>query len=226
MADAQRIYPAREDVEKAAKSPPPSAPLAPKSSLVSEKGDPADNSGQAIHIQFPKDQMFPTREAPRYHSRPPHRPRRNLCCRCFLWSFCLLILLIAAIAIAAGILYAVFEPRAPKYSVENIQITSFAVGTDATVSSQFSVNVRARNPNKKIGIYYLDDSYLAVFYTGTELCRGKLPPFYQGHKNTTNLDVTLTGSNIQITSEMVSSLNATAAAGKYSSAPQGGCSSE
>ncbi|KAH9290156.1 hypothetical protein KI387_034273, partial [Taxus chinensis] len=149
--------------------------------------DPAANPGQIIHVQFPKDQVFPTRVAPRYYSRPPKR-RRNLCGRCLVWTFCLFLLLIVIITITAAILYAVFLPRIPKYSVQDIQITSIIVGTDATVSSQLAVGVRARNPNKKIGIYYLDDSYVAVFYSGAELGRGKLPAFYQGHKNTTNLN--------------------------------------
>lgn len=202
MADAQRVYPAHEDVEK---SPPPSAPLAEKSSLSSEKGDPA---AQVLHVQVPKDQVFPARQAPRYYSRPPKR-RGNLCCRCLTWTFCLALLVIVAIVVAGGILYLVFQPRIPKYSVERIQITSFSVNTSTpSVSSQFSVDVTARNPNKKIGIYYLGGSYLAVFYTDTELCKGSLPAFYQGHKNTTNLDVTLTGSDVQITNSMITSLSA------------------
>ncbi|GLJ35662.1 hypothetical protein SUGI_0716710 [Cryptomeria japonica] len=213
MADPQRIYPANEDLEKAAaahedayKSPPPSAPLAPRSSLVSEKGDPG-TPGRVMHVQFPKDQVIPPRSAPRYHSRPPKR-RRSFCCRCLKWTCCILFILIVAIVVAAAILYAVFQPRIPKFSVDRIEITSFSVNSDSTISSKLSVDVTARNPNKKIGIKYLGDSYLAVFYSGTELCKGQLPVFYQGHKNTTNLDVTLTGSNVLITNDMVTSLNA------------------
>ncbi|GLJ06087.1 hypothetical protein SUGI_0031580 [Cryptomeria japonica] len=156
MAEALRVYPGKKDVEKAAwRSPPPSAPLVPKSNPGAENFDPSANSGQA-----------------------------------------------------AAILYSVFQPRIPKYSVDKFQITSFALGPDATVSSQFGMVVRARNPNEKIGIDYLENSYLGVFYIGTELCRGKLPAFYQGHGSTDNLNVNLTGNQVHITSEMVSSLTA------------------
>ncbi|GLJ35656.1 hypothetical protein SUGI_0716630 [Cryptomeria japonica] len=216
MADPERIYPANEVVEKAAKArkyPASSVPLAPRSSLVSEKGDPGRNPGRIVNMQHPKEQVIPQRNTPRYYSRPPKR-RRNICCRCLVWTFCLLLIFIVAIAIAAGVLYAVFQPGIPKYSVNKIQITSFAVGTDDTVSSQFVVGVQARNPNKKIGIYYLDDSYLAVFYSDTELSRGSLPAFYQGHKNTSDLNVVLTGTNVQITSEVVSSLSTQGKDGK------------
>jgi len=160
-----------------------------------------------MHVRYPKDQVIPPRSAPRYHSRPPKR-QRNFCCRCIKWICCILFILIVAIAVSVAILYAVFRPKIPKFSVDRLQITDFNVSTDSTIYSQLAVDVTARNPNKKIGIYYLDDSYLGVFYTGTELCKGQLPAFYQGHKNTTNLAVTLTGNNVQITSDMVSSLRA------------------
>ncbi|GLJ35647.1 hypothetical protein SUGI_0716490 [Cryptomeria japonica] len=197
MAEAQRVYLVKKAVWK---SPPPSAPLVPKSNLLSESVNPAANPGQGMHGQFP------TREAPRYYSSPPKR-RHNFCCLCLYWTFCLMLLFIVAIVIAAAILYAVFQPRIPKYSVDNIQIMSFSLSSDATVSSQFAVGVRATNPNKMIGIYYLDESYIGVLYAGTELCKGKLPVFYQGHKTTGNLNVILTGTNVQITSEMVALLN-------------------
>ncbi|GLJ35650.1 hypothetical protein SUGI_0716530 [Cryptomeria japonica] len=201
MAEAQRIYLAKKDVEKAEWiSPPPSAPLVPKSNLMSETVEPNGNPVQFMHGQFStKEQKF------RCYSCLPKRCR-NFYCRCLVWMFCVLLLFIVAIVIAASILYAVFQPRIPKYSVDNVQITGFSLSLDATVSSQFTVRVRMTNPNKKIGIYYLDDSYLGVFYTGTEICRGELPAFYQGHKNTTNLNLVLTGTNVQITSEMVTLL--------------------
>lgn len=134
--------------------------------------------------------------------------RRISCCRCLCCTFCFLFVLVAIIAIAGAILYLAFEPRIPKYSVDSIQIGNFSVNSDLSLNSQLDVKIRARNPNKKIGIYYLDDSHIVVSYSGTELCTGSLPAFYQGHKNTTVLDVTLAGSGVQITSSMVSTLNA------------------
>lgn len=62
-----------------------------------------------------------------------------------------------------------------------------------SVVAQFDVTVRARNPNRRIGIYYEDGSKIGVWYTDTQLCNGMLPKFYQGHRNTTVLVVGLTG---------------------------------
>lgn len=60
------------------------------------------------------------------------------------------------------------------------------------------MNITARNPNKRIGIYYEGGRRTSVWYTGTKLCEGSWPKFYQGHKNTTVLDLTLTGQSINV----------------------------
>eukprot|EP01018_Ginkgo_biloba_P022433 Gb_27157 [translate_table: standard] len=204
MADHQRVHPANEDLER---NVSPSAPLAPQFSLQSEKGDPGLGGNIPVKRQVaevPIDKA-PAPQAPRYYSRPPKR--RNCCCRCLAWTFCLLFTLILIVAIVGVIFYLVFQPRIPKYSVEDIQITGFNIDpSDTSVDSQFDVTVRARNPNKKIGIYYLKHSHLKVYYEDTKLCSGSLPVFYQGHKNTTILQVNLTGNNVVITSDHYSRL--------------------
>ncbi|GLJ35651.1 hypothetical protein SUGI_0716560 [Cryptomeria japonica] len=112
MADEQCYYQAYEEAEKASQmSSGSSSPLAPKSRLMSEKGDPAANEGQFLDVTCPIEEMVPILEPYRYYSR-----RRNTCCRCLGWTFCLLLLLTIAILIAAAILYAIFS--------HTIQITS------------------------------------------------------------------------------------------------------
>jgi hypothetical protein len=207
MADNRRVQPTNKDVEKNAgeyENEKPSSPLVPKSNVASAKDGIYLPSGGQMRVQFPRDQVLPTRRIPRYYSRPPKR--RNSCCRCLCCTICFLFALVAIIAIACGVLYLVFQPRIPKYSVDSIRITNFSINADLTTNCQVAVNVRARNPNKKIGIYYLDNSHLAISYLGTELCTGALPVFYQGHKNSTFLDVALSGTGARVTSAVVSTL--------------------
>jgi len=175
------------------------------SSLSSEKNEIYPSSGRQIRVQFQRDQVIPTRQTPRYFSRPPKR--QNSCCRCLCCAICFLFALVATIAIVCGILFLVFQPRIPKYSVDSIRITNFSINADLSTNCQFSVNIRARNPNKKIAIYYLDSSHLAVSYSGTELCTGALPIFHQGHRNITFLDVALSGTGARLSSAMISTLN-------------------
>lgn len=186
MADHQRIHPVA-DVDPA-RSPQPTAPLVPRGSFRSEKGDP-EQQREAEQPPFPP----PLRRTIPYSPSKPPKKRRSCCRRCLCCTCCFLFFLIVAVAASAGILYLVFRPKIPKYSVDSMRITQLNLNNDNSLSATFNVNITARNPNKKIGIYYEGGSNLSVFYTGTKLCEGSLPKFYQGHRNTTVLSVTLAG---------------------------------
>uniref|UniRef100_A0A1D1YMS7 Putative syntaxin-24 n=1 Tax=Anthurium amnicola TaxID=1678845 RepID=A0A1D1YMS7_9ARAE len=184
MADQQRIHPV--DVE----APSPSAPLVPRHQLGSDKGDPAEQQHPPVASSIPPPHR---RTIPVSHSSPPKRRGRGGCCRCLCWTACLLLLLVVLLAATAGVLYLVFRPRLPKYSVDRLQVSAFAVDAALNVDASFDVTVTATNPNKKVGIYYSDGSRLSVWYDDTRLCAGSFPGFYQGHRNTTVLVVVLTG---------------------------------
>lgn len=194
MADHQRIHPAAvqpvtHDLESQTKA---TVPLVPRGSSKS------DNSN---HVeQFPPQH----RTIPLQYSKPPKK--RSCCCKFMCWILFLIIVLVLGVGILAAIIYFGFDPKAPKYSVDGMSITRFGLDNDSSLYAQFNVNVTARNPNSKIGIYYKSGSKLSVSYMGTHLCEGSFPVFYQGHKNTTLLDVALTGQTRDATSFMNSLL--------------------
>lgn len=167
MTDQQKIYPVATDVE----APQPTQALVPQSSLGLEKGDP----GQCLV--------------------PPQRRKKHCCHRCICWTLGLLTLLLVVVGATAGIIYLVFQPKLPKYSVENLRVSDLTLNFDLSLSARFNVRIIADNPNKKIGIYYEKGSRLSVWYKDTNLCQGSIPKFYQGHQNKTSLDVALTGRN-------------------------------
>ena len=103
------------------------------------------------------------------------------------------LVLIIAISITIGTLYLVFRPKLPKYSVDRLRIAQFNLSDNNNLFVTFDVTVTARNPNKKIGIYYVSGSNISALYKETELCEGSLPNFYQGHRNITVLNLPLTG---------------------------------
>ncbi|KAF5188453.1 NDR1/HIN1-like protein [Thalictrum thalictroides] len=158
---------------------PPTAPLMPSDASKSDKGDPTQ--------QYPPIR----RTIPVIHSKPPKK--RGCCCRFFCWTLTLLLVLIILIAATAGILYLVFQPKLPKYSINRLRISEFRLNQDSSLYARFTVAITARNPNKKIGIYYENGSHISVYYNNTKLSGGSLPKFYQGHQNTTVLDVDLSG---------------------------------
>lgn len=195
MADHQKIHPAVHDPEAPATPPQtPSAPLVPPGAAKSDRGAPAPEGYPPFG-----------RTIPVTHSRPPKR--RSCWCKCFCWTISLLIFLILILGILAAIIYFVFKPKIPKYSVDDLAITQFNPNNDNTLYATFDVNITARNPNKKIGIYYESGSSISVWYLSTQLCQGSLPKFYQGHQNTTVLTVAMTGQT-QDATNLLQSLQA------------------
>ncbi|CAN4087894.1 unnamed protein product [Withania somnifera] len=186
MTENQRIHPV-VDME----APPPGAtittrPLVPRGSFKSEKGGP-------MRLQQPINQPF-RRIDPVLYSRTPTK-KRSCCCKCICWTISLIIFLLIIIAAIAGILYLVFKPKIPQYSVDNLRISDLRLNFDLSLYAKFNFRITSVNPNKKIGIYYEKGSHLSVSYKNTELCKGFLPKFYQGHQNRTVLDVALTGQS-------------------------------
>jgi hypothetical protein len=180
MADHQKIHPVH-DVEA---PQTPKAPLVPRNASKSDQGDPA------VVDRHPPFQ----RTLPVVHSKPPKK--RSCCCKCFCWTISLILLQVILIGIAVGIIFLVFQPKLPKFSVDKLLITQFNISdSDNSLNAVFDVTITAINPNKKIGIYYEGGSQISGWYIDTQLCSGALPKFYQGHKNTTVLNLALTGQS-------------------------------
>ncbi|KAJ1403991.1 Late embryogenesis abundant protein [Sesbania bispinosa] len=150
----------------------------------------ADHQRQRIH---PMDVEAPPH--PRTPLVPPDssRSEKGSPMQCICWTLSLLLLLLIILGAIAGILYLVFKPKLPSYSVDTLRISDLRLNFDMSLYAQFDVKITANNPNKKIGIYYEKGGKLSVWYTNTQLCEGSLPQFYQGHQNKTVLNVSLTG---------------------------------
>ncbi|KAL6863755.1 hypothetical protein ACP4OV_016658 [Aristida adscensionis] len=116
------------------------------------------------------------------------------CCGCLCWCCCFLFLILAALAGTAAYFYFAYKPKPPSYSVSNMSVSQFDFNSnDLTLYAKITAAVRAENPNDMIGIKYADGSHTVVSYRGTPLCSGKLPAFYQGHKNVTVMDIAMEG---------------------------------
>uniref|UniRef100_A0A6N2N6D4 alcohol dehydrogenase n=1 Tax=Salix viminalis TaxID=40686 RepID=A0A6N2N6D4_SALVM len=94
----------------------------------------------------------------------------SFCCKCICWTVGLLVLLLGIVGATAGILYLVFKPEIPNYSVDSLTISDLRLNFDMTLYAKFDVKITANNPNKKIGIYYEKGGRLSVWYTKTKLC--------------------------------------------------------
>lgn len=171
--------------------------------------EPKPKAGGTYVIQIPKDQIYrvpPPQNAHLFetYSRRGSRKRGSCCCRCFLWSISLLLLLLLSLAIAAGVLYFVFTPKLPSYSIEKLNIKDFSNVT--ALSPEFDVTVRAENPNKKISIYYEEGSDVSGSYSNVVLSRGSWPVFHQERRNVTVFTAVLKGSGVKLSRSMKSEL--------------------
>lgn len=159
-------------------------------------------------IQIPKDQILhkpPPENAHKYglYTKRGQRKRRHVCCCYLLLS---LILLVIAIGVTVGILYLVFRPKLPSYSIESLFIKGFNNVSSSTVSPELDIGVRAENPNEQIDIYYRPKSSISVVYSGVHLCSGKWPVFTHKRRNTTTLQMVLTGPEIELSDSTSSEL--------------------
>ncbi|KAJ0242993.1 NDR1/HIN1-like protein 6 [Hirschfeldia incana] len=181
MSNHPKIHPIHDPEARSAR---PSAPLVPRAALRSEQGDPTKMSMPYVPLA------------------PPRKRGRSCCCRCVCCTLCLLLLLVVAVGATIGILYLVFKPKLPDYSIDRLQLTQFALNQDSSLSTSFNVTINATNPNENIGIYYEDESKITVWYKEDKLSEGSLPKFYQGYENTTMIYVEMTGQTQNATGIM------------------------
>ncbi|URD92901.1 Late embryogenesis abundant protein [Musa troglodytarum] len=146
-------------------------------------------------IQVPRDLVLRIPREGNASRAKAYARRRGCCFLVFAWLGALLFLL----AVVADILYLVFRPRVPQYSIDALSIASFNLSA-ASVSPAFDATVRAENPNKKVGIFYRDGNDVTVASDGVTLCTGAWPAFYQSPGNVTVFVAALKGSAIRLSS--------------------------
>ncbi|KAJ8763785.1 hypothetical protein K2173_003567 [Erythroxylum novogranatense] len=86
-------------------------------------------------------------------------------------------------------------PKMPVYNVEHFEVNEFNLHQDFSLYSEFLLSVRANNPNDHIAFVYGKDSSVAVLYSGSVLCSGKLPNYRQPHNNVSVINVVLKGKS-------------------------------
>ncbi|KAF8751283.1 hypothetical protein HU200_012160 [Digitaria exilis] len=158
-------------------------------------------------VQVPKDKVFrvPPPENARLFEHYTRRAKRRRGCSCVRVCTCVLaglLTLAVLLAALAGVMYLVFMPKRPAYTVQALAVSGLAgVGnaSSSAFSPEFDATVRADNPNGKIGVSYDGDkSRVSVSYGGVPLAAGEWPAFYQGPRNVTVFAARAKGSGIRL----------------------------
>ncbi|MCO5592962.1 hypothetical protein L7F22_046966 [Adiantum nelumboides] len=142
-----------------------------------------------------------------------HRRKQRRRRRCILRCCCCVGATLGTVVVLVGILVLLFflllHPKLPKYTITQAEMKKFSMsnittGAQSAVAGTLLLNaevnflVRLENPNKKIGIDYRSVR-AALFYEGLNIGEGSIPRFYQGHRNTTYMELPLVGHNITLT---------------------------
>ncbi|KAG9160424.1 hypothetical protein Leryth_008835 [Lithospermum erythrorhizon] len=122
-----------------------------------------------------------------------NRQRKSLqrCCGAFLiiLFICLFIFLLT---------WAILQPRKPRFILQDATIFNFNVSAPNLLSSQMQVTVFARNPNRRIGIYYDNLDIYATYHSQQITYYTVIPAAYQGHKDNNVWSPFVYGNNVPI----------------------------
>eukprot|EP01018_Ginkgo_biloba_P003947 Gb_13977 [translate_table: standard] len=180
---------------------------------MAERVYPSSRPGvQNVNGAYTKGQMYGA-SLPAYRPEPEKRRNRfGLCC---LWFTIILVVLILLLGIAAFVLWFIYRPHTPKFSVETVQITRFNVTKNSHLNSEVILQIKARNPNKKITFFY-DQTSVKVSSNDVDLVDGSFPGFFHGRKNTTILKTDLKTQNLALEASDAKTLKSDQSKGKIS----------
>ena len=211
MATSPRVHPSHFDPE------------------ISEPVSPSERStatGYSFHPNYQPLKAYttpgyasPARPPPTEIGRPPIKPYKSrrtcrYCCkRCVITTCSFLITLIFILGLAALIIWIVFKPKIPQYSVQDVHINKLNVSatydsasrslqaTNPTyVDADILFTLHASNPNHKIRIDYKKVN-IQTTYQGSNVGKASIPGWYQEVQNTTTVhsDILATKAPLTVT---------------------------
>ncbi|KAF5473928.1 hypothetical protein F2P56_005875 [Juglans regia] len=158
----------------------------------------------------------PSVPPPRQSHHPGRRGRGCGCCGClFRFLLGVIVSVVVTLGLAILILWLIFRPNNIKFHVTDASLTQFNLTATNNLQYNLALNITARNPNKKIGVYYELISARA-YYEDQRLGSSDLEPFYQGHKNTSVLSPVFVGQHLLVLgADELSEFNVEKNAGVY-----------
>lgn len=117
--------------------------------------------------------------------------------------------ILACFVIAGTILFIVwlaFRPQLPEFRVDSLSVSDFNLSGNF-LSANWDLKFTARNPNKKMTVYY-EDIQASILYGGSELLSGtSLAPFSQDTKSETASKGTFAASGTFVDDWVVKGIN-------------------
>ncbi|CAI9087745.1 OLC1v1021897C1 [Oldenlandia corymbosa var. corymbosa] len=126
-----------------------------------------------------------------------HQLRESFATRVSKLACSIFLFLLFLIGMITFILWLSLRPHRPRFHIRDFSIPAITQA-NGFQNAQINFNVTARNPNANIGVYY-DSTHVSVWYDDQSV--GATPvlfPFYQGPKNTTIIDGSLSGATLTV----------------------------
>ncbi|KAK4762330.1 hypothetical protein SAY87_013683 [Trapa incisa] len=164
----------------------------------------------ASNTAYPYAAPAPQYSNYQYYGQPQQQyPRRSSFIRYFLVAMIAFFVITGCIFF---IVWLVLRPRIPEFSVQSVKVSNFSVVDTMRVSGTWQVGLLAANPNKKMKISY-DNINAGLYYKSEFITITRIPPFDQGTRNQTALDVFFSADNAYVITRAVNELNSDRAKG-------------
>ncbi|KAI3687352.1 hypothetical protein L1987_81047 [Smallanthus sonchifolius] len=154
---------------------------------MTDRIHPSSNpNGNTVHVTTVKNPKLPLPPAKAHlynqnrhpYRRNPtnyHRKRRRCFCLCCFWSILIIILILLLATISGSVLYLLYRPHRPTFSVTSLKISRFnlTTATDGTtrLTSNLNLTISTKNPNNKI-VFHYDPIAIARVTDETEIASG------------------------------------------------------
>ncbi|KAI3522415.1 hypothetical protein L1887_00164 [Cichorium endivia] len=173
-------------------------------------------------VKNPKLPPPPAKTQLNNHNRHPYRPNlinhprkrrsglRRCFCSCCFWSIIIIILILLLAAISGCVIYLLYRPRPPTFSVVSLKISQFnlTTATDETtrLTSKLNLTISTKNPNNKI-VFYYDPIAITCLSEETQIANGSFRnSFTSVPNNITVIRSSLSSTSLLLETETVNQM--------------------
>ncbi|MBA0638996.1 hypothetical protein Goklo_022059, partial [Gossypium klotzschianum] len=139
-------------------------------------------------------------------------PRRNYCCCCCFWTILIILILALLVAIAGSILYVLYRPHRPSFTlaslrVHRLNLTTTADSASSHLSTLFNLTLSSKNSNSHLTFTY-DPFTLSCVTSNNDVFigNGTLPAFISNSKNETTFKGVVITTSSDLDADTVNNL--------------------
>ncbi|XVF35334.1 hypothetical protein REPUB_Repub18cG0136600 [Reevesia pubescens] len=206
---SERVFPSSK--------PPAGVAAAPAAANGGTGGAPAATTTATTNGGTTKAHLYNPTARPPYRPQPHnrrhhHRPRRNYCCCCCFWTILIILILTLLVAITGTILYVLYRPHRPSFTLTSLRIHRLNLTTTADYSSShlstlFNLTLSSKNPNSHLSFSY-DPIVVSCVSSNSDVFigNGTLPAFVSNSKNETTFRGVVVTTSSDLDADTVNNL--------------------